>query len=424
MRQNRQHTPIRSPGLWNAILVLIIVGTAIYFWNPWAASRATISATAEVQLGDYIDYIELRGEITVRSSTLIKAPYNAGELRILKLVRNNTQVKKGDIVAEFDSSTLQRTIDQYRATLAQAEAEIGRLQAQQSLQEEKNITEDISARFALERARLDLGTRDIIPAIEYERNVLAVEKAEQKMEELETKSETYRIGAEADLAGAIQKRDKAVADLEKAKSSLANLTLRSPIDGTINLLPNSRARTSILSSGNRSVFKEGDSLWAGASLAEIPDLSTIQVTAPVFEAERGKIRLGQPVLVRVEAVPDKEHEGIVSNISPITKVDYSTYPYRKSFEMDVDFIQPDPRLKTGMTGTVRVEVERLPDSIMIPSAAVFDKENGMVAYVVTSSSYEERSLQLSHRNSNLVRVLKGLARGEQVLLEDPTLNEE
>jgi HlyD family secretion protein len=424
MKQNRQRTPIRNPGLWIAVLVLAGVAAGIFFWKPWATADVPISETAEVMLGDYVDYVELRGEITVQSSTLIKAPYNAGELQILKLVRNGAQVKKGDMIVEFDSSSMQRNIEQYRAALEQAESEIERLRAQQRLQEEKNLTEDITARFALERARLDLGTKDIIPAIEYERNVLAVEKAEQKIQELKTKAETYRVGAEADLAGAIRKREKAEADLEKAENSLNDLTLRSPIDGTINILPNSRNRASVLISSSGPVFKEGDKLWAGASLAEIPDISTIQATAPVFEAERGRIKLGQPVLMRVEAVPDREHKGIVHNISPITKVDYSTYPYRKSFEMKMDFIQPDPRLKPGMTGTIQVEVERLPDSIMIPPKAVFDKDGRMVAYVVSSNGYEERTLRLSHRSSRYVRVTEGLTPGERVALEDPTANAE
>jgi len=254
--------------------------------------------------------------------------------------------------------------------------------------------------------------------------VLAVQKAELKIKELETKSEKSNVGAEADLAGAVRKRDKAKDDLEKAEKSLTHLTLYSPIDGTINLLSNSRIRSSILSSVGGPVFKEGDNVWAGASIAEIPDISTIQVTAPIFEADRGKAKLGQPVLMRAEAVPDKEHKGVVSNLSPITKVDRSTYPYRKSFEMKIDFVEPDPRLKTGMTVDIRVEVERLPDSIMIPAGAVFDKGGRLVAYVAGVDGFEERELQLSHRSSEYVRVIEGLKGGERVALKDPTVESE
>jgi len=421
MKQIKPRKVLRNSILCIALLILMAAAAGVYVWKPWGTDQSPASETTEVIIGDYVDYVQLRGEITVQSSTLIKAPYNAGELQILKLVRNGSQVKKGDVIVVFDSSSVERIMDQYRSALAQAETEIERIKAQQSLQEERNVTEAMTAGFALERARLDLGTKDIIPSIEHERNVLAVEKAEQKIDELNTKSETSRVGAEADLAGAVRKREKALADLEKAKQSLANLKLRSPIDGTINILSNSRIRSSILVSTGGPVFKVGDKLWAGASIAEIPDLSTIQVTAPIFEAERGKIKLGQPALMRVEAVPDREHKGIVCNLSPITKIDYSTYPYRKSFEMKVDFVEPDPRLKTGMTVAIRVEVERIPDSVMIPAEAVFDKSSRMVAYVSVSDRYEERTLRLSHRSSEFVRVVEGMNPGERVLLKDPTV---
>ncbi|MBN2320139.1 MAG: efflux RND transporter periplasmic adaptor subunit [Acidobacteria bacterium] len=420
MKQNRHKKSSRTKKLWVAIVVLAVVGAGIRIWKPWSAKETPIEDTAEVTLGDYIDYVELRGEITVQSSTLIRAPYNAGDLQILTLARNGTPIRKGDVVVEFDPSSLERIADQFRSALEQAEAEIDRLKAQQSLAEEKNLTEAMSARFALERARLDAGTREVIPAIEHEKNVLAVAKAEQRVRELKTKMESSRIGAEANLAGAIRKRDKALADLEKAKSNLADLTLRSPIDGTITLLSNSRARTSILG-GSSPLFKEGDRLWAGASIAEIPDITTIQATAPVFEAERGRIELGQPILLRIEAIPDKEHLGTVRDISPIAQLDYSSYPVKKSFELNIDLIDPDPRLKAGMTATVQVEVERLPDSIMIPVEAVFDKNNRIVAYAVSSNGYEERTLQLTHRGRKYVRVADGLEPGEKVSLKDPDL---
>ena len=420
MKQTKPRRVFRKLTVWIAVLVLAAIAAGAYLGQPWSANQVPGSGTTEVTIGDYFDYVQLRGEITVQSSTLIKAPYNTGELRILKLVRNSSHVQKGDIIVEFDATSVQLIMDQYRSALAQAETEIERIKAQQSLQEERNITEAMTAGFALERAMLDLEAKDIVPAIEHERNVLAVQKAELKIAELETKSEKSRVGTEADLAGAVRKRDKAKDDLEKAERSLSNLVLRSPLDGTINLLSNSRIRSSIISSIGGPVFKEGDTIWAGASIAEIPDLSTIQVTAPIFEADRGKVKLGQPVLMRAEAVPDKEHKGIVSNLSPITKVDRTTYPYRKSFEMKIDFVEPDPRLKTGMTVDIRVEVERLPDSIMIPADAVFDKGGRLVAYVAGSDGYEERELELSHRGSDYVRVIEGLRGGERVALKDPT----
>jgi RND family efflux transporter MFP subunit len=335
-------------------------------------------------------------------------------------VPDGTHVQRGDVVVVFDPTSLQRSADQYRATLRQVEAEISRADAQRDLSEEQSRTDLMLAEFALERARLDASTQEVIPAIENEKNALALARAEQKLQELETKIESARVGAEADLAGIVRKRDKAKADLDQAERNLAALVLTSPGDGIITLLSNYRSRTSGMS-GPTPVFKEGDRAWAGAALAELPDMTTIHARAPVLEADRGRVEVGQPVTVRVEAVPDKEHKGSVLEISPLAELDRSTYPTRKSFDLKVQLERPDSRLKARMTAALRVEVERLPNSIVIPEEAVFDKGGRRVAYVLTDSGYHERLLNLGGRSGGKVMVESGLQKGERIALKDPVL---
>ena len=153
-------------------------------------------------------------------------------------------------------------------------------------------------------------------------------------------------------------------------------------------------------------------------------MSTIHARASVYEADRGRVEVGQPVTLFIEAVPDKEHKGSVSEISPLARLDRSTYPTSKNFDLRVQLDQPDSRLRAGMTAAVRVEVERLPDSLVIPEKAVFDKIDRIVAYVLINDSYEERRLVLGRRSGGQVLVEDGLKQGERVALEDPTLPEE
>ncbi len=404
------------------LLVILAACAGFYVWSPGRKSAAETIPGAQVKLGIFIDYVELRGEIAVRSSKVITAPYNAGDLQVLKLVANGSRVKKGDVVVVFDPTSLQRSADQYRAALNQVEAEIARANAQRRLTDEQNQTDVMSAKFGLERAQLDASTRDVVPALDHEKNMLAVAKAEQRLRELDTKIASGRIGSEADLAATLRKRDKAKSDLEQAEKNLAALTLTSPGDGIITMLPNSRARTSIIGGATPS-FKEGDRAYAGAAIAEIPDMSTIHATAPVYEADRGRVALGQPVTLNIEAVPDKEHKGRVSDISTLARLDYSTYPTRKSFDLKVQLDQPDARLRAGMTAALRVEVERVADSIIIPVEAVFDKGGRMVAYVLVDGSYQERMLRIVRRSGGQALVASGLKPGERVALKDPTLNE-
>jgi HlyD family secretion protein len=400
------------------LLLLTIAGAGIYTWESRHKSQAALMPETEVRLGDFVDYVELRGEIAVGSSKVITAPYNAGDLQILKLVQNGAHVKKGDAIAVFDPTSVQRSVDQFRATLKQAQAEIARADAQRRLAQEQNQTDVLSAQFALERAQLDAGTRDVVPALENEKNRLALAKAEQRLHELDTKIASSRVGAEADLAGILRKRDKAKDDLDQAERNLAALTLKSPGDGIITLLPNSRARTSIIG-GSTPLFKEGDRAWAGAAIAEMPDMSTIHASAPLYEADRGRVEVGQAVTLRIEAVPDREHRGRVSEISPLARLDRSTYPTRKSFDLRVQLEQPDSRLRAGMTAALRVEVERLHDCIVIPAEAVFDKGGRIVAYVRSKGGYQERTLSLGRRSGGQVMVVGGLKQGEHLALKDP-----
>ena len=404
------------------LFVLVLAAAGIYLWNLRKGGKIPPVPSAEVRSGDFVDYVELRGDIAVRSATVISAPTNAGDLQILKLVQNGARLKKGDRVAEFDPTSLQRNADQYRATLKQVEAEIARANAQQLLSEEQIRTDVMSAQFALERARLDASTRDVIPAIENEKNVLALAKAEQKLRELEIKIASDRVGAEANLAGTLRRRDKAKADLEQAERNLNALMLLSPADGIIALLPNSRGRTTIRSTSTP-VFKEGDRIWAGAAIAEIPDLSTIHAVAPVYESDRGRVEQGQPVTLTIEAVPDREHAGRVGDISPLARIDSSTYPIRKSFDLRVKLEQPDPRLRAGMTATLRVEVERIHNAVVIPAEAIFEKGGRIVAYVLGKGGYRERALNLARRGGSQVMVAAGLKPGERIALKDPTVPE-
>ena len=319
MNHTKSRTVSRIRRLVFVLLMLAVAGAGIYFWGPQKKGNAATIPNAEVKRSDFIDYVELRGEIAVRSSKVITAPYNAGDLQILKLVANGANIKKGDVVVVFDPTSLQRSADQFRAALNQVEAEIARANAQRRLLDEQNQTDVMSAKFGLERAQLDASTRDVIPAIDNEKNMLVVAKAEQRLRELDTKIASGRVGSEADLAGIYRRRDKAKADLDQAEKNLAALTLMSPSDGIIAMLPNSRARTNILG-GATPVFKEGDRAWAGAAIAELPDMATIHAKAPVYEADRGRVELGQPVTLNIEAVPDKEHRGRVSEISPLATI--------------------------------------------------------------------------------------------------------
>src|SRR5258707_15506760 len=112
-----------------------------------------------------------------------------------------------------------------------------------------------------------------------------------------------------------QQTNKAVRDLNQAQGYLNLMQIKAPIDGIVNILPNFRSQGSF---GQATPpFKEGDNAWTGAEIAEIPDLSEMYVDLKLEEVDRGKLRLGQEVRIRVDAIPDKEFTAKLDWISPI-----------------------------------------------------------------------------------------------------------
>jgi len=193
--------------------------------------------------------------------------------------------------------------------------------------------------------------------------------------------------------------------------------VRAPIGGSISLLPNFRAG----GPGSRSQpeFKRGDRAWFGAAIAELPDLSEIQLTARVDEADRGRVQIGSGVRVRVDAVPDRELTGTLKDISVVAKPDFTTWPPVRNFDVVVSLSDADGRLRSGMSASARVELDRLPSVLIVPTAAVFQRGPATVVYVDHRGSFESRAVMVLRRGRDQVAIASGVSEGERVALREP-----
>jgi len=377
--------------------------------------------TAEVTRGEFDDYVKIRGEVKAQRSLSIYAPHTrggVGDPQILKMAKSGVVLKKGEVVVEFDTAKLRETLQQRRSDVKQAEAEIGQGRAQAKLQEEQDLTDLEKARYDVQRAKLEVSKAEILSRIDGEKNKLLLADAEQHLKEEEAKLTSDRAKAAAEADGKKQKREKALHDAQVAEQDIASLTLRAPVNGLVTILPNWRA--SGWFSDSAPPFKEGDRAWQGARIAEFPDTSTLRVCGRVEEADRGRVKEGQPATVHVDAVPDKEFSGRVVEISGIAKIDFSGWPFPRNFDVSVQVEQPDARVRPGMSATARVAVEKLPACILIPPEATFQKSGKTIAYVLSGSKFQERDIQVAKRGESQVAVAGGLMPGERVALKDPT----
>ena len=270
----------------------------------------------------------------------------------------------------------------------------------------------------MQRAELDYSARDLLPRVDAEQKRLKVLDAEQKRREAKASVASARAGTRADLAAAEQKRDKAKRELARAERQMASLTLVAPNDGLVNVLPNPRSG----GFDRTQPFKEGDRAWSGAPLAELPDPTSLFASARVDEIERGQLEIGQPVIVRVQAVPDREFRGRIRSIGALARADFTTWPPPRTFEVSVAIDESDARLRPGMTATIRVVVRTTADMLLVPSAAVFNRSGDEITWVAARRGPEMRRLTVRARNADIVAVSEGVAAGDRVLLTEPIVD--
>ena len=395
----------------------VVLGVLIFGALRLASPAAKLS-TAEVKRKEFVDYLEVKGEVKALRSVVIAAPYGAGDLQIMNLATNGAKVKKGDVLVEFDNTTVKQKLAQDQSALKSAEAEIQQSRAASRLKEEQDLTDLMNAKFDAQKARLDASKQEIVSAIEGEEAKLKLADAEQKVKETEAKLKADRSAASADLATKKQKQDQAAFQVQQDDHSVALLTLRAPLDGVVSLQNHWQPQ------GGSTPFRPGDRAWPGAAILELPDPSKLKISARIEEAERGQLKVGQAGMVRVEAVPDGSFEGRIETISPTASLDFNGgWPVPRNFSVEVALANVDWRLTPGMGAVVRVAVDRVANGIVIPSSALFRKAGRTVAYVRRGSKFAETVVEVLRRSGDEALVGKGLQPGERLALKDPTLTE-
>ena len=401
---------------WKTLVsvAILIIGGLIFGAFRLASSAANLPTT-EVKRKEFVDYVEIKGEVKAIRSAVIAAPYAAGDLQILRLVANATKVKKGDFLVEFDPTTVKQKLAEDKSAVTSAEAEIQQARAAARLKEEQDLTDVMTEQYDTEKARMDASKQEILSAIEGEQAKLKLADAEQKVKETEAKLKADRAAAVSGLSSKQQKRDQASFQVAQDERSLGSLTLLAPLDGVVALQNHWQPQ------GGPTPFKPGDRAWPGAAIAELPDSSALKLVARVEEAERGQLKLGQSAAVLLDALPDRTFDGHVDTISPTASMDFTAgWPIPRNFAVELSLTGNDPRLAPGMGAKIRIAVERVPDGIVIPTSALFRKSGRTVTYVRRGSKFEETLVEVTKQSGEEVLIAKGLRPGERLALKDPT----
>ncbi len=370
--------------------------------------------TALVERRDFLRTVSSRGELKSASSVQITAPQTP-DLQIVQLAENGRPITEGEIIVQFDESSQEDLLVQRQTEVRQADSEIKQAEAEHAIEDERNDMLVMQATYNVERAGLEASKQEILAEIEAEKAKIDVVIAEGELQKSETNTEAANLSHEADLERLQEKRGKAVRDLDLSRSYLGSMVLRAPASGIVHILPNNRAQGSFGTA--RPPFQEGDTVWTGAAIAEIPDLSSLRVEFRVDEVDRGRVEEGQETRIRIDAVPDTTLDGAVSFLSPIATLVFNRLPPEKNFPAYSRINNIDERLRPGMSATVEIVVQRIEDVLVIPSKASTQIDGRPTVFVSNGVDFRPVTIEVAASNGTELVVSSGLAEGDIIALE-------
>ena len=416
-KQRLGHVASRKRKILTWAIVLLTCGGGVFAAYRYTGTTEIEVPVARVRKGDFIISVRVRGEIKSTKSVLLTAP-QVPDPRIVKLAESGKPVRKGDVVIEFDAVQQEQNFIERSTSVRTADSEIVQVKASHKIVNEQDSMSKMQAEYNVERSKLEASKAEILSEIEGAKNRIDVGVSEGELSQVKTAINSRKVSQQADLSRLDQRRDKTVRDMDLAKTYLSKMQVRAPIDGIVNVLPNFRSGGSFGQSPP--AFKEGDRAWTGASIAEIPDLSSMYIDLKLEEVDRGKLKLAQVVRLRVDAVPEKEFTAELDWISPIAALIYrgggsseKTFPARATLKA------LDPRLRPGMSASAEVIIERDPNALLIPARASFTKDGKPAVYLQHNKQFITRQIEVGRRNEEDIVVTGGLKEGDMITLENP-----
>jgi len=294
--------------LWLLLLAAIVTAVVLVVLKRRGEAEESAYRTAPVDRGDITMTVTATGSLSAVTTVQVGSQVS-GIIRAL-YADFNTAVRAGQVLAELDPTPFQARVEQRRADVVQAEVQLR------------------NAEIAFHRQ---------------ERLLAAGLTSEAEYDAAEAAAD----GAEA-LVG------QARAALSQSETDLSYTVIRSPIDGVVVSRQYDVGQTVAASFQAPTLF----------TIAQ--DLTRMQAEADVDQADIGRIHTGQVARFTVDAYPEDEFRGTITQVrlNATTNVNVVTYP------VIIEVANPDGRLRPEMTADVTIEVATVRDVLRVANAAL------------------------------------------------------
>jgi HlyD family secretion protein len=409
-RQNQKRT----------LALFCLLGSWLWACNRNTSLTDTDVPTAKVEKGDVQVKVTAVGELKSMDTRILAAPPVAGgTLQIVQLAQTGTPVHSGDVVMQFDPSEQEYLLAQNRNDLAQAEEEIAKARADAAVQVSQDKLALLKDKFAVRRAELDVSKNELVSEIDGKKNLLALDEAKRALAQLEIDIKSHAAANDASIALSEEKKNKAKLAMEQAQDNIKRMTVRAPIDGLIVIHPNRDAMGGFFFDGmTLPDYQVGDQARPGSPIAEIVDMSKLEVSVQAKEADRSLLSADLPAQVQLNALPGETFAATVKTIAGASAHEFWDDNQQRSFEVNLLITKPDARLRPGYATRVTILGSPMKDVLSVPSEAIFDSGGKRVVYVRKGGAFDRQEVKVKAFTEGRA-VVEGLSLGNEVALVNP-----
>lgn len=385
------------------LIIIIAVGTFVFSRMDSQAPTIDSSLLATVERGDIARSVVATGVVEPISNKIEIRSKASGIVKHLHVDVGDV-VSEGQLLVELDRDQLEAQLREAEANLQAARADVEAAEA--DLSRSSILAEDYDVELARSNHRrsIELFEQHLISRSSFDETAGKLQEALNRQ-----RAATAAIGvAKATITQKKARVAQVQASVDRIREELSYTDIRSPIRGIVlsRLVEVGSAVSSIQTMG------------AGATtVLTLGDMEDVYVKGKVAENDIGKVAVGLPARISVEAFKNRTFAGRVYKIAPLgVEQDNVT-----SFEVRVSVENPDGLLLANMSANAEIILEEHKNVLTIPeSALIYDKDRNVFVEVPDNTSASGRTrkpVKIDITTGTRAEVVEGLAEGDQVILQ-------
>jgi HlyD family secretion protein len=382
--------------------------------------------TYQLSKSDYIEKITVPGTVQAVVNVPVMPPQRMyGQMIVVRIAADGAFVKKGDTICVLSAPELETTYKEMLTSIEILEAELEKTEADNQLN-----TALLEAQLATSEAQLKISSLDSLQmkfATEVKQRLLELEmkKALIEKQKMERKLAATKIIGETEIR---QKKAKIIQQKTMIQTYADQINAMTIIAQREGVVMRTEAPTMMIS-GPRGTgtfggpIREGSALLFTTPLLQFPDLSKMQVSADVAEADFKKIEKGQKVFITVDAARKLSTTGRVNrkSLASSTAQRYSRSKVR-SYEVIIDVDSCHSKIKPGLSASCEIILKEAGDTVFVPTLAIFEKDSSKIVYVRGKKEFMPVKVETGTSGSSYTIIKSGLKGDETIALTEPPGN--